>query len=171
MSYLEGKRCYLSGPIQFGDDLTWRDKPKEVLTKKFRIDLFDPSTDPKQQWVSLLEEAKKTKDYKKVATIARMFVRKDLAMVDRADLVIAYIPHKVPTTGVCHEIINSNNAKKPTLLVSNCNDIAYIPVWYFGFIPLEFMFPNWDALYRYLEEVNDGKHKHIDRWSFIYGEI
>jgi hypothetical protein len=171
MLYLENKRLYLSGPIQFGDGSDWRSEPKKILKDKFGFNVFDPLADPKQQWFSILEEAMATKNYEKVVSIAKMFVRKDLAMVDRADLIIAYVPYKIPTTGVCHEIINSNNAKKPTLLVSNCNDIAYIPIWYFGFIPLEFMFPNWDALFKYLEEVNLGKHKDNYRWSFIYGDI
>ena len=170
-NYLKDKQCYLSGPIQFGEELDWRSGPKKVLEEKFAIDVFDPVCDPKQQWVPLLNESRETKNYENIVSIAKRFVRKDLAMVDRADLLIAYIPHKIPTTGVCHEIINSNNSKKPTLLVSNLNDIAYIPVWYFGFIPLEFMFPNWNALFDYLEEVNNGKHKNNDRWSFIYGDI
>ena len=173
MNYLEGKRCYLSGPIESADprDEDWRIYPKKQLKRRFKLDLFYPSQDPKQQWWTVLREAKKTQDYNQMATIAKLFVRKDLAMVDRADLVIAYVPYQIPTTGVVHEVINSNNCKKPTLLVTDRDDIAFIPVWYFGFIPTEFMFPNWKALFAYLKEVNAGKHKDNDRWSFIYGDI
>jgi len=170
-SIFKDKRLYLSAPIEYNTESNWREEVKKVLTKKFGFNVFDPSQDPKQQWWSVLREARETKDYEKIATIAKLFVRKDLAMVDRADLVIAYVPHKVPTTGVVHEVINSNNCKKPTLLVSNCDDISYIPVWYYGFIATEFMFPNWKALFKYLKEVEDGKHKDNDRWSFIYGDI
>lgn len=171
MNFLSDKRAYLSGPIEFGSEHNWRTEPVEILTKKFGINLFDPFADPKQQWVPVLNKARKERDYETITKIAKTFVRKDLAMVDRADMVIAYLPHGTPTTGTHHEIINSNNAKKPTLLVTNLDDIAYIPLWYFGFIPSEFMFPNWDSLYEYLESVNRGEHRSNDRWSFIYGDI
>ena len=171
MNYLKNKRVYLSGPIQYLADTEWRTETKRILQREFELDLFDPFDDPKQQWVSQLKEAQKQGDYNTVVSIAKKFVRKDLSMVDRADLVIAYLPYKVPTTGTVHEIINSSNAKKPTLLIGDCNDINCIPVWYFGFISLEFIFPNWDKLFEYLQEVNDGKHRDNDRWSFIYGEI
>lgn len=169
---LQDTRCYLSGPIQHDDTTTnWREQPIKILTERFGINLFDPFSDPKQKFVPILEQARKDKDHEIIKKIAKSFVRKDLAMVDRADMTIAYLPYGIPTTGTHHEIINSNNAKKPTLLVSNMNDITYIPIWYFGFIPTEFMFPNWESLYDYLDSVNNGEHKENNRWSFIYGDI
>jgi len=170
MSYLQNKRVYLSGPIQFATSEDWRTTPKQILQREFELDVFDPFFDPKQQWVSLLKQAQQQGDYDTVVSIARKFVRKDLSMVDRADLVIAYLPKLVPTTGTVHEIINSNNAKKPTLLVSNTGKMD-IPVWYFGFIPSEFIFSSWDNLFDYLREVDLGQHRDNDRWSYIYGEI
>ena len=169
--YLAGKRCYLSGPIQFGDTTNWRDYPKQVLAEEFGLLVSDPFADPKQQWVPTLTKAQQDKDTETIVKIAKGFVRKDLCLVDRSDLLIAYLPYKVPTTGTHHEIINSNNAKKPTLLVTNLDHISYIPLWYFGFIPTEFMFVGWESLFVYLREVNDAKHKHNNRWSYIYGEI
>lgn len=172
MGFLKDKRVYLSGPIQFDDtNLNWRTEPKRRLTEGFGIDFFDPFDDPKQQWVPTLKHAQSIQDYPKMAEIAHRFVHKDLQMVARTDALIAYLPYKVPTTGTVHEIINSNENKKPTLLVTNMDDIAYIPLWYFGFIRLEFMFPNWDALFAYLSEVDEGKHRHNPRWSFIYGDV
>lgn len=168
---LAGKRLYLSGPIENdATDHNWRTEPKKVLIDEFKIDLFDPFDDPKQIWVKPLVEARQSRDYETMARIAKMFVRKDLAMVDRADFVIGYLPHKVPTTGSHHELINSSNAKKPTLLI--CPQGKHlIPAWYYGFIPHEVMFSCWDDLYNYLREVNDGKHKDNNRWSFIYGLV
>src|SRR6185369_13017043 len=85
-TYLEGKRCYLSGPIQHDtSEHNWRDAPKEILTKKFKIDLFDPFADPKQCLTGALYEAQSKKDFETIVKIAKGFVRKDLAMVDRAD--------------------------------------------------------------------------------------
>lgn len=168
---LQGKRAYLSGPIEFESGDNWRDCPRKVLPTEFGIELFDPFADPKQQWVPLLKEAQEKKDFNTMASISKSFVRKDLCMVDRADFIIAYLPHKVPTTGTHHEIINSNNAKKPTLLVTNMDSIVYMPLWYYGFIPVECMFAGFSALYEYLREVNAGKHKTNNRWSYVYGDI
>jgi nucleoside 2-deoxyribosyltransferase len=82
--------------------------------------------------VPALKKAQSEKDTDTIAKIAKSFVRKDLCLVDRADFLIAYLPNKIPTTGTNHEIINSNNAKKPTLLVTDTGDITNIPLWYFG---------------------------------------
>jgi nucleoside 2-deoxyribosyltransferase len=62
-------------------------------------------------------QARDNKDYDTMAKIAKGFLRKDLSLVDRTDFLIANLPYKVPTTGTTHEIINSVNAKKPTMLV------------------------------------------------------
>jgi len=170
----DGSRCYLSGAIEHDKnelDLNWRVEPKKILKERFNISIFDPFDDPKQQWVPSLNEARKNQDYDTMVKIAKSFVRKDLALVDRSDFLIAYLPFGMPTTGTHHEIINSNNAKKPTLLVTDTGDIGYIPLWYFGFIPTEFMFPSWDSLYDYLESVKNGEQKHNNRWSFTYGII
>lgn len=169
--YLEGKRLYLSGPIEHGTNHNWRDAPKKALTERFKFNLFDPFADPKQQWVSSINEAKANKDYNKIVKIARSFVKKDLALVDRSDVLVAYFPYKQATYGTCHELINSINAKKPTLLVTDKEDISFLPLWFFGFIPLEFMFAGWDSLYEYFDKVNRGECRDNDKWSFVYGDI
>jgi len=165
---LTGKRAYLSGAIEFGEKIDWRDEPTKILTEEFNIDLFDPFKDPKQQWVSTLHEARDKKDFETMASIASSFVRKDLCMVDRSDFLIANLPFGIPTTGTHHEIINSVNAKKPTLLVCP-QGIEKLPLWYYGFVSIDFMFGSWEELYEYLREVNEGLHKDNKRWHFVYG--
>lgn len=170
-TYLAGKRCYLSGPIENDNaGCNWRTEPKRILTKKFKIDMFDPFADPKQVFADNLYEARDKQDYDTIAKIAKGFVRKDLAMVDRADFLIACLPYKVATCGTHHEIINSNNAKKPTLLVCP-QGREFVPLWYYGFIPHECMFGCWEDLYDYLKDVDAGKHKDNNRWHFIYGMV
>jgi len=168
---LEGTRCYLSGPIE-NDSAghNWRVEPSRVLRERFKINLFDPFDDPKQQWMPILNEARDKCDYETMRKIAKSFVRKDLAMVDRADFVIAYLPYRVPTTGTHHVIIFSSNAKKPTLLVCPQGK-QYAPLWYYGFIPHQVIFGSWDELYGYLEEVNQRLHTENDRWWFVYGMV
>ncbi len=169
MDYLHGKSLYLSAPIENHTGPNWRTSVKNVLIDRFKLDVFDPFDDPKQNFAAEIEEARKRKDFKTMQKISKGFVRKDLIKVDKTDILVAFLPYKVATVGVCHEIINSNNAKKPTLLVAEAKEL--IPFWYFGFIKLEFMFGGWENLYQYLDEVNSGKHMHNDRWSFIYGLV
>ena len=168
MGYLLGARAYLGGPIEKADPQDdWRTVPKSILKNEFKIDLFDPHADPKQQWSPNLNYAKEQEDYNAVVEIASKFVRKDLCIVDRCDFLIACLPKDVPTTGTVHEIINSNNAKKPTLLVCPQGK-KYIPGWYFAFIPHTNMFGSWETLYRYLRDVDAGKHMTDDRWAYVY---
>lgn len=170
-NFLEGKRGYLSGPIEHdATEYNWRTEPMRILTTEFKIDMYDPNADPKQKWVGDLNKARDACDYDTMTFIAKRFVRKDLSKVDRADLVIAYLPYKVPTTGTNHEIINSVNAKKPTMLICPQGK-NLIPAWYYGFVPHEVMFGAWDDLYEYLRAVNAGLHMDNNRWHYIYNLI
>lgn len=169
--FLASKRAYLSGPIQFAVEDNWRDYPTAVLTEKFKIDLFDPFKDSKQNAHEKIRNAQKNNDVEQMVTVAKGFVRKDLGLVDRSDFIIAYVPYGVQTVGTVHEIINSNNSKKPTLLVTNRSHIKYIPLWYFGFVPVRYMFASWDELFIYLSQVDEGLHRADDRWSIVYGDV
>jgi len=168
---LAGTRAYLSGPIEHGEeDLNWREEPIKVLTDEFKVKVFDPFSDPKQKWTSVIEEARDNKDYDTMQRIAKKFIRKDLTKIQKSDFVVAYVPYRIPTVGTVHEIIKSNEFKYPTLLVCSKGK-AYTSLWYWGFIRPEFIFGSWDELYSYLREVNNGKHKDNDRWDFVYGLI
>ena len=166
MGFLTNKKFYLSGPIEFGSE-NWRDSVIKKLQLNFNIDVYDPFSDPKQQWIEKITEAKIKKDYDAIQEISKKFVRKDLGMVDRSDGLIAYLPYKVPTTGTHHEIINSINSKKPTLLVCPQGK-ENIPVWYYGILKTQHMFGCWEDLFLFLNEVNDGLHQNDDKWSFVY---
>lgn len=170
MSYLKGKKAYLSGPIQFGTGTNWRIDPTKYLTTELGIDLFDPFADAKQQWLPILQKAKEAKDLDLIRQIAMDFVQKDLNMVDKSDFLIAYLPFRVPTTGTTHEIIRSSDGKKPTLLI--CPEgRENVPLWFFGFIRPEFMFGSWNELYSYLCDVNVGKYLKNRRWRTVCGVI
>jgi nucleoside 2-deoxyribosyltransferase len=171
MGYLRNKRLYLSGAIEYSKGTNWRIEPKKVLSESFGLDIFDPFDDPKQQFVPVLQQARATKDLKKIQAVSRDFVKKDLYLVGCSDILVANIAPNIPTTGTTDEIIFATRiCKKPTLLV--CEEgVENIPFWFFGCVRLEFMFNSWKELYSYLQEVEDGKHKDNDRWSFVYGLI
>ena len=166
MAFLNNKKFYLSGPIEFVRE-NWRDSVIKQLKDDFCVDVYDPFSDPKQQWVEKIAEAKFNKNYQAIQDIAKKFVRKDLGMVDRSDGLIAYLPYKIPTIGTHHEVINSINAKKPTLLVCPQGK-ENVPVWYYGICKIDHMFGSWDELFKFLHEVNQGLHQNDDKWSFVY---
>ena len=169
-NFLKGRRAYLGGPIENAPDPDWHKEHAKILVDRFQINLFNPFTDPKQQWVSQLLAARENRDFDTMNSIAKDFVHKDLGCVDRSDFMVSYMPYKVPTTGTHHEIIEGSSNKKPVLLV--CPEgKELIPFWYFGFIPHRHMFGSWDDLYAYLSEVDAGKHKDDYKWSFVYGLI
>jgi len=116
--YLKDRNVYLSGSIEHDDGkVDWRLEPKKVLKEEFGLNVFDPNADIKQNWVPAIKEAREKKDYETMTRISKNFVRKDLCLVDRADFLIAYLPYMGVTTGTHHEIINSVNSKKVSLLV------------------------------------------------------
>jgi hypothetical protein len=161
---LNGSKAYLSGPMEFSNG-DYRTQPAIELLKTFGIQVFDPALDPKEQWVPDIKQAKADKDYMRIKSIAERFFRKDLGMLYQCDMTIAFLPYKVPTVGTHHEIIESWRCMKPTLLV--CPDgIENIPVWYFGFMPLEHMFSSWDSLYDYLRRVDSGD-AYDDTWYIL----
>jgi hypothetical protein len=170
MGYLADKKLYLSGAIEYANpNDNWRIEPMRVFRERFSIDVFDPFSDPKQQWAEKLKIAKKNRDFDEVEGIARLFVRKDLQIVQKTDILVAYLQPNVQTTGTIHEIINSWNYKNPTLLVSEHKED--IPSWCFGFVRHKYMFDGFSKLYEYLQEVDDGMHKDDLRWALIYGLI
>lgn len=171
MNHLRNKRVYLSGAIEFGEkNHNWRIEPIKVMSDRFGINVFDPFSDPKQQWLENLNEARVNKDYVKIKKIAKNFVRKDLCMVDRSDFLVAFMPYKVPTTGTIHEIVNSNEAKKPTLIVCP-QGRENAPLWLWGILPEQYFFSSWEDLYEYLHEVTQGLHYNDDRWHFCCGLV
>jgi hypothetical protein len=168
---LRKARCYLGGPIENDNTAhNWRVEPSKVLRERFKVNLFDPFSDPKQQWVPELITARDECNFERMAEIAKDFVSKDLIMVERSDFLISYLPKGVPTTGTHHEIIFSSGNKKPTLLVCPQGK-QFVPLWYYGWIPHQCMFGSWEALYDYLQEVVEWKHTENRRWKYRYGLI
>lgn len=167
--FLKDKLFYLSSPIEFGVD-NWRYEFKNNLINKFKINIYDPFLDPKQQWTKQILKARKEKNYDKISSIAKNFVLKDYLMVDKADGLIAYLPYRVPTIGVHYEISRSLNSNKPTFLI--CPEgKELLPVWYYGIINHKNMFGNFSDFYEYLEKVNNGQIKNDDSLLAIYNKI
>ncbi len=168
IKYLKGKRVYVGGPIEHDNpNDNWRDSVRHKLRNVFELKVFDPAEDPKQYLREQIIHCKKNELWDELSHIMHEFVRADLGVVDRSDFVIQYLPYKVLTTGTHHEIINSNDRKKPTLIVCPQGK-SCVPDWYFGFIDHNHMFGSWDSLYEYLEKVDRGHMRKNPRWWFCY---
>jgi hypothetical protein len=195
----KGALCYLSGPITHDTSTTnWRPPVMNTLRERFGVSIFDPFSDPKQNKTDAIKAAKEAQDKQEVQRLVSGFVRKDLAVVDRSDFVLARFAYKhvyfpedlvpelfcndevamkplarllqVPTTGTIHEIINSDLYHKPTLLVSECGWWT-LPEWLLGFIPTRYWFSSFEEVYDYLQDVDRGKHMNDDRWALVYGLV
>jgi hypothetical protein len=195
----KGALCYLSGPITHDTSTTnWRPPVMNTLRERFGVSIFDPFSDPKQNKTGAIKAAKEAQDKQEVQRLVSGFVRKDLAVVDRSDFVLARFAYKhvyfpedlvpelfcndevamkplarllqVPTTGTIHEIINSDLYHKPTLLVSECGWWT-LPEWLLGFIPTRYWFSSFEEVYDYLQDVDRGKHMNDDRWALVYGLV
>lgn len=168
MGVLKGKRCYIGGPIEFDPQgYEWRTPLKKFLREELEVQVFDPLEDSKQSVQPDLLAARDRSDYEEMQRIAKIFVEKDLGIVDRMDFIISHVPHKVPTTGTIHEIVVSVNSKKPTLLVCpQGKNMAGL--WYFGVVPHQHIFGCWNDIMEYLREVDSSKHISDRRWRFVY---
>jgi nucleoside 2-deoxyribosyltransferase len=163
---LNGSKVYLSGPIQYDDGPNWRVPVIESLSK-FGIEVFDPFSDEKQMQTGVLKECIEKEDYDEVEKICTKFVKKDLAVIDRCDFLIAYNPNGIRTTGTPCEVHHAVQLKKPVLIV--CPEgKASASLWYFGYIRHQYIYGSWEECYSYLDEVDRYKHKDNHRWWFVY---
>ncbi len=159
---LAGKKVYLSSPIEaiVQENNVWhstRNIIKEELRERFGLLVHDPYDDEEncEDHFKEVAAAKEAGDYDKLNEIFRRIVRIDLRLVDRADIIVAYVPKNVKSVGVPHEIIVGNNLKKPVFLVEGGSK-KDISLWYYGFIPHEHMFNEWTELFSYLKRINNG---------------
>ena len=190
-SKLTGCLAYLCGPIDHAadDGVKWRRTLTEELAKRYNIKTLDPTDKPfkgshgvryeeigneKQNAMKLRDDG----DFEALAEKMRMIVRVDLRMVDLSDLLIAYIPKGVRVCGSIHEIVTACESKKPTLIVFE-GGREHASNWYWGMLPTTphtenrsgWIFDSWDALFEYLDAVNEGKNPEpkLSRWVLLDG--
>lgn len=175
--YLKGLRCYNGYPIEFMINSNIRvpynkNKLHEYLRSK-GVQVIDPKK-IKFEGISEIqnrEELFKNHEWEEIRRQMKIIVRKDLRCVDISDFTIFYMPRDIRTTGLVHEMIESDRQKKPTLIL--CPEgRQYVPAWLFGIIPWEWMFESLDSLIENLDDIdNNGLHRHGGRWQFIFKNI
>lgn len=172
---------YLCGPIDCAADRGrgWRNDITPIL-RSMDIGILNPldkstiysSLDEDEDYAAKRRNLIEEKRYDEVRDLMKKVIRADLAMVDKADFLIAYIDTSIHMCGSYHEIAVAAHQRKPTLIVCRGGKSA-IPPWEWGIIPHEFFFSSFDGMLEYLEEVNRSSGD-IKLWRFfdmekIYG--
>ena len=138
------------------------------MLKNFGVKVFDPTSAIGREHEQFRKQIKKVKeqcDYETLRTKMKKIVREDLRAVDLSDFVIVHYPKGCTTTGTNHEVFEADRSFKP-VLVCCPQGINGLPDWYYGILPLRYMFDSWAKLHSYLEKVNKGLIED-DRWQFI----
>lgn len=176
MNKLKGLRCYLAGPIDYAQDdgTGWRNEVQKWLEKK-KVFVFNPCDKPisYQKYKEIDEEktkmlALKTSGrYFELTQRMKEIVHVDLRMVDVSDMVIVYIDPSITMFGTIHELINSLQQRKPTLVVIEGGK-SKAPNWLFGLMDFNFMFNSFEELYAFLTHIDEGFiEADLSRWVFF----
>jgi nucleoside 2-deoxyribosyltransferase len=164
MKYLNGKTAYLCGPI-FGvldDGKNWREFVSARL-KKMSIQVSNPCDKKTLGSSEVAGDKKKFKriimqeDWGKIKEEFWPIIRYDLRSVDKCDFVIFNYTPDVPMVGTVHELVVSNFEKKPILLKYDKSKLDQFNPWMCVFIKKHHFFSEWDGMFEYLEDVNNGK--------------
>lgn len=165
MNYLNGKVCYLTGPITDAKDdgVGWREKITGPL-QQFGIVVDDPTKTTvggagevgkdKELFKELLAEGK-------VGEVKERFwpiVRKDLRSVDRSDFLIFYCDTNAKMVGTVHELVIANLQRKPILMYIDKENLKNINPWLLVFVKNGCLFHSWQDMMLYLKEVDNGKY-------------
>ena len=91
----------------------------------------------------------------------------DLRMTDVADCVIVYINPDIPMCGTIHELVNSLQQRKPTLVVVEGGK-KNAPNWLFGIMDFNFMFDSFDDLKDFMCLVDEAAFRpDLTQWVFF----
>lgn len=173
---LRGLRVYLAGPIDHAKDdgIGWRDslkpylrrrgmKPLDPCAKPISYATYGEVGDEKEKMMEL----KKMGRYFELSEQMRAICHVDLRMTDVSDCVIVYINPKIPMCGTIHELVNSLQQRKPTLVVIEGGK-KNAPNWLFGIMDFNFMFDSFDDLKDFLTLVDEASfNPDMTRWVFF----
>jgi len=169
-NYLKNKTVYLCGPIVGVDDdgIGWRTLISGKL-EKLGINILDPCKKaPVYQDLNtdLGEVGKDKKKFKEIILRENWkqlkedfwpIVRYDLKCVDKSDFLIFYYDPTVSTVGSIHELVVATFEKKNILLFYKKEHLDSFNPWIATFIKEHHFFHNWQDMFNYLDQVNNGK--------------
>lgn len=173
---LKGMRVYLAGPIDHAEDdgVGWRNKMKKFLVKR-GVNPLDPCDKPISyaSYGEIGAEKEKMMELKKMgrwfelSEQMKAIAHVDLRMTDVSDCVIVYLNPEVKMFGTIHELINSLQQRKPTLVVIEGGK-ENAPNWLFGIMDYNFMFDSFKELEDFLTLVDEAAFSpDLTRWVFF----
>jgi len=171
MNRLNGLTCYVSFPIEFGNKRNTErtEYLMDMLKNTYKLRVVNPKKISFNGLCEIIDREgflKNKTEY--ICSKMKMIVKTDLKCVDVSNLLIAYLPKDIRTTGCIHEIIMADIEKKPTLIL--CEDgIENIPLWLFGILKPEYFFKSMNDLREYLDKINNTEDLYSisdERWSY-----
>lgn len=143
-------RVYLSSPYEHDRARTsWKLLAAGCMTElDHRIKTIDPCPDTCDE-SNLIDEMKRNEDWLGMYSFCANIVEGDLAMLNRCEGMIAYLPHKARTFGTTHEIIHSLQNNIPVVLVMP-EGVDRVSHWLWGILGPNRIFDNLEEAARTL---------------------
>ena len=168
---LKGQTSYLSGSIDKATDLGagWRDWITPRL-EKYEIIIYNPLKKSIKEanetdFRDLRKQWKDNGEYEKLREIMKEIRHYDLRAIDKSDFGIFYLDLDIPACGSYEELFTMNRQYKPCLVVCK-QTLGELNDWIFGTLPIEYLFSNFDDMFKYLDKIDQSTEKH-KRWVFF----
>jgi hypothetical protein len=181
MNRLKDLACYLSGPIDFAEDMgsAWRDNLTPIL-EKMNIKVFNPlkhsfygTQDLETVKRPKMDELLANGDFVGLRNEMKEINHWDLRSLDLSSFMIVNYNIETFMCGTHEEIFTGNRQSKPVLLMVG-DKKSKLPKWMYGRFPPEHMFESWDELVLYLRNINSCCNYEFTeadnkRWLFFDG--
>ena len=160
-------RVYLSSPYEHDRaETSWKKWVTGLMQRvDSRIETIDPCPDTCDE-TPLIDEMKANEDWLGIYSFCANIVEGDLAMLNRCEGMIAYLPHDAKTFGTTHEIVHALQNKIPVVLVMP-EGVDKVSHWLWGILGPNRLFDNLEEAARTLvrrmqvvrgEKLNDSVH-------------
>lgn len=168
MKSKEAMRVYLSSPYEHSRaETSWKTKVTAFMQKCLdeRVEAVDPCPDACDE-TPFIDEMKANEDWVGMYSFCANIVEGDLAMLNRCEGMIAYLPFDAKTFGTTHEIVYALDNRIPVVLVMP-EGVDKVSHWLWGILGPNRLFDNLEeaaaTLVRRMqvirgEKLNDSVH-------------
>ena len=153
-------RVYLSSPYEHERANTgWKTKAHQYMWDvDNRVEVVDPCPDSCDE-TPIIDEMKANEDWLGMYSFCANIVEGDLAMLNRCEGMIAYLPYDARTFGTTHEIVHALQNQIPIVLVMP-EGVDKVSHWLWGILG-----PN-----RIFDNLQDAAETLVKRMQVIRGE-
>lgn len=135
-------RVYLSSPYEHSRvETSWKQRVTDFMQRvDSRIETADPCPDVCDE-TPIIDEMKANEDWLGMYSFCANIVEGDLAMLNRCEGMIAYLPYDAKTFGTTHEMIHALENQIPVVMVMP-EGIDKASHWLWGILGPNRMFDN-----------------------------